>query len=77
MAFDGLVKAVAKKVVKAKKVNLGAKGSFTIQHPGALRAKAKAAGETTAQFAKSHSKGNSTTARQSRAAIGLMAMGKK
>ena len=59
---------------KAKVVNLGKKGSFKINHPGALRAKAKAAGESTKAFAKSHDKGSSATARQSRAALGLMAM---
>ena len=59
---------------KGKTVDLGAKGSFKIRHPGALRAKAHAAGESTREFAQSHSKGTGVTARQSRAAIGLMAM---
>lgn len=66
-----------KRVKKAKKttvVNLGKKGSFKITKPGALRKKAQAAGESTKEFAKSHTKGNSETARQSRAALGLMAM---
>jgi hypothetical protein len=59
---------------KTKVVNLGSKGKFEIKKPGALRKKAQAAGETTKEFAKTHDKGNSETARQSRAAIGLMSM---
>lgn len=72
--LTGKTKTARKKV---KVVDLGKKGSFKINHPGALRAKAKAAGESTAEFAKSHDKGDSATARQSRAAQGLMAMHKK
>jgi hypothetical protein len=71
---DGLTgKSKSKKV---KVVNLGKKGSFKITKPGALRAKAQKAGQSTSAFAHSHSKGNSETARQSRAAIGLMSMKK-
>jgi hypothetical protein len=72
---DGLT-GKSKSPKKVKVVNLGKKGSFKITKPGALRAKAQAAGQSTAAFAKAHSKGNSETARQSRAAIGLMAMKK-
>lgn len=64
-----------KKTKKVKVVDLGKKGSFKITKPGALRAKAERAGESTREFAESHDKGNSETARQSRAAIGLMSMG--
>lgn len=63
-----------KKVVT---VDLGKKGSFKITKPGALRKKAQSAGEITKEFADTHDKGNSETARQSRAAIGLMSMRKK
>lgn len=76
MAFELLKQTMVAKRKKARRVNLGAKGSFTIKHPGALRAKAQAAGQTTRQFAQSHSKGTGVTARQSRAALGMMAMGK-
>lgn len=70
---DGLT-GKSKSAKKVKTVNLGSKGSFKITKPGALRKKAQSAGSSTAAFAHSHSKGNSETARQSRAAIGLMAM---
>ena len=73
MTRDGL-SGKAKPAKKAKVVNLGKKGSFKITKPGALRAKAQHAGMGTKEFAKSHSKGTSETARQSRAALGLMAM---
>lgn len=63
-----------KKVVT---VDLGKKGSFDIKKPGVLKAKAKKAGEPTKAFAKSHDKGDDATARQSRAALGLMGMGEK
>lgn len=59
---------------KPHHVDLGEKGSFTIKHPGALRRAAAKAGESTREFAETHKKGNSVTARRSRAAIGLMAM---
>jgi hypothetical protein len=39
-----------------------------VQHPGALRRKAAAAGQSTGQFAAAHDTGNSTTAKQSRLA---------
>jgi len=64
-----------KKVNRAKVVDLG-KTKFTIKHRGALKAKAKKAGESTKEFAESHDKGKGVTARQSRAALGLMAMNK-
>jgi hypothetical protein len=70
---DGLT-GKSKSPKKVKVVNLGKHGSFKITKPGALRKKAQSAGESTSSFAHSHSKGNSETARQSRAAIGLMAM---
>lgn len=65
------------KSMKPKHVNLGKKGSFTIHHPGALKAKAKKAGMSTRAYAEKHKKGTSKTARMSRAAIGLMAMSKR
>lgn len=61
---------------KTKKVKLGRKGSFVIKHPGALRRKAKAAGESTAEFAKKHESDKGVTGRQARSAEGLMAMHK-
>jgi hypothetical protein len=64
-----------KKDKAPKVVDLGKK-SFEIKNPGALKAKAKKAGEATKEFAKSHDKGKSETARESRAALGLMAMKK-
>jgi hypothetical protein len=73
MTHDGL-SGKAKPAKKAKVVNLGTKGSFKITKPGALRAKAQKAGQSTKSFAKAHTKGTSETARQSRAAMGLMAM---
>ncbi|MGH7746273.1 MAG: hypothetical protein ACREQ5_16165 [Candidatus Dormibacteria bacterium] len=73
--------SVHKKESKKKphEVHLGKKGSFKINHPGALRKKAHSAGESTHEFAEEHKSGKGKTARQSRAAIGLMAMhhGKK
>jgi hypothetical protein len=39
-----------------------------VKRPGALKAKAKAAGESTMGFAESHDEGNSRTAKQSRLA---------
>lgn len=47
-----------------------------IKHPGAFKAKAKAAGESTAEFAKGHDTGDSTTAKQARLAETLMGMNK-
>jgi hypothetical protein len=74
MTHDGL-SGKAKPAKKAKVVNLGKKGvSFKITKPGALRAKAQKAGQSTKAFAKAHTKGMSETARQSRAGLGLMAM---
>jgi hypothetical protein len=64
------------KAKKTKVVDLGKKGSFEIKKPGDLHAKAKKAGQSTAEFAASHDKGSSKTARESRAAIGMMAMKK-
>jgi hypothetical protein len=68
-------KAAKSAVKKVRVVDLGDKGSFKITKPGALKKKAQTAGESTKEFAKSHDKGKSTTAKQSRAALGLMAMG--
>ena len=48
-----------------------------IKHPGALKAKAKKAGQSTMAFARSHDKGNSQTARQSRLAETLGKLRKK
>jgi hypothetical protein len=67
-------KAKPKKPVR---VNLGQKGSFTIKHPGAFRAKAQAAGESTAAYAQKMKGAGGVTGRQARSAIGLMAMGHK
>lgn len=68
-------KAPAKSGTKrVRVVDLGKKGSFQIKHPGALKAKASKAGESTKRFAESHDKGKGVTARQSRAALGLMGM---
>lgn len=39
-----------------------------ISHPGALKRKAKKAGESTMEFARGHDEGSSTTAKQSRLA---------
>lgn len=39
-----------------------------VKRPGALRAKASVAGESTSEFAHEHDKGNSRTAKQSRLA---------
>lgn len=61
---------------KVKVVDLGKTGSFRIKHPGALKARAKKAGESTKEFAESHDKGKGVTARQSRAGLGLMGMGR-
>lgn len=50
-------------------MNTGASHNFiqkAIKRPGALKKKAKKAGESTSEFAKSHDKGNSRTAKQSR-----------
>ena len=58
-----------------RQVNLGSKGSFTIKHPGAFRAKAQAAGMSTAAYAQKMKGSKGTTGRQARSAIGLMAMG--
>jgi hypothetical protein len=70
---DGLT-GKSKSAKKVKVVNLGKHGSFKITKPGALRKKAQSAGQSTSAFAHSHSKGTGETARQSRAALGLMAM---
>lgn len=45
-----------------------------IKHPGALKAKAKAAGESTRQFAESHKGAPGATGKQSRLALTLMGM---
>lgn len=45
-----------------------------IQHPGAFRRKAKAAGESTAAFAREHQHDSGTTGAQARLAETLMGM---
>lgn len=45
-----------------------------IKHPGALKAKAKAAGETTREFAAKHADDPGTTGKQARLAETLMGM---
>ena len=45
-----------------------------IKHPGALRAKAQAAGESTHQFAEQHKGDSGTTGQQSRLGLTLMGM---
>jgi hypothetical protein len=50
-------------------MNTGPSDNFiqkAIKRPGALKKKAKKAGESTSAFARSHDKGNSRTAKQSR-----------
>jgi hypothetical protein len=54
-------------------VDLGKKGSFKITRPGSLRAAAKKRGETSKQFAESHTKDPKWGSR-ARAALGLMGM---
>ncbi len=48
-----------------------------IKHPGALRAKAKAAGESTQQFARQHKGDKGATGKQARLALTLGKMRKK
>lgn len=48
-----------------------------IKHPGALKAKAKKAGESTMAFARSHAASKGTTGRQARLAITLGKLRKK
>lgn len=48
-----------------------------IKHPGAFRAKAQAAGESTAQYASEHAHDKGTLGRQARLAQTLMAMHRK
>jgi hypothetical protein len=48
-----------------------------IKHPGALKAKAKAAGESTKSFAEKEKGAKGTTGKQARLALTLMKMGKK
>lgn len=45
-----------------------------IEHPGALRKKAAAAGETTREFAEQHAGDSGTTGKQARLAETLMGM---
>lgn len=51
--------------------------SKAIKHPGALRAKAEAAGETTREFAEQHKGDSGATGEQSRLAETLMGMHKR
>ena len=69
-------KTKAKGPKKVRVIDLGKKGKITIKKPGDLRRKADAAGESTKAFAESHDKGTGKTARESRAALGLMRMAK-
>lgn len=75
---DGLTKLKSRKKKKVK-VNLGSKGSFTINHPGVFRAAAQRAGKSTSEFAQEHKGDSGTLGNRARAAIGLMSMkhGKK
>lgn len=59
---------------KAKKVDLGKKGSFEIKHPGAFKAKAERAGMSTRAYAEKEKGAPGVTGRQARSAIGLMSM---
>lgn len=45
-----------------------------IKHPGALRKEAKAAGESTREFAEAHKHDSGTTGNRSRMALTLMGM---
>lgn len=45
-----------------------------IKHPGALRAKAEAAGESTHEFAEEHKHDSGTTGNQARLGLTLMGM---
>lgn len=62
---------------KPKTVNLGAKGSFRINHPGAFKARAKAAGLSTEEAAHKWKSAAGEKGRMARAALGLMAMSHK
>lgn len=79
--MSDLVEAIAtqkkKGKIKAKRVNLGKKGSFTITHPGWTREHAAKAGMTTQEWASAHSGDAGVAGRRARSALGLMAMGKK
>lgn len=46
-----------------------------IKHPGALKRKAKAAGESTSAFAQKHKHDSGTTGRQARLAVTLRTLG--
>jgi hypothetical protein len=61
------------KVHMAQTVDLGKKGKFKITRPGSLRAAAKKAGESSRQFAQSHTK-DPRWGTRARAALGLMGM---
>jgi hypothetical protein len=77
--MGALADALTKSKMKKRKVNLGKKGSFTINHPGWTRQKAAEAGESTAEWAHQHSGDSGVAGRRARAALGLMGMkhGKK
>ena len=66
------------KARRAKKVevNLGRKGSFTINHPGAFKAFAAKKGLSTAEAAEQYKDAPGHVGRMARSALGLMAMGK-
>ena len=48
-----------------------------IKHPGALRRKAAASGESTREYAQAHKGDSGTTGKQARLALTLMKMHKK
>ncbi len=66
-----------KPVKKAKIVNLGKKGKIKIKHPGALTRKAKAAGESTQEFAQAHKHDKGLTGKQARLDIAFSHMNHK
>lgn len=62
------------KALAAKLVDLGNKGSFKIKHPGWTKAKAKAAGMSTREWAEAHKSDSGVAGRRARSALGLMGM---
>ena len=59
---------------KKQHVDLGKHGSFTINHPGVVRAAARRAGESTHEWAESHKSSPGKAGSRARSALGLMAM---
>lgn len=60
---------------KKQHVDLGEKGGFTINHPGAVRRAAARKGETTREWSEEHEGDSGVEGRRARSALGLMAMG--